>query len=207
MADLVRMVVVDIWQKLESYIRSDPEFATSLLPYNLRSNAPAEAVAMAQAAARAGVGPMAAVAGLFSEKVGQALLGEYRLRELVVENGGDIFMKLENDLVISVFAGNSPLSEKIGVKIPANETPVGVCTSSGTVGPSLSFGSADAVMVACRNTALADAFATALGNKVKSPGVIGEVLKNSEDYPEILSLLIICRDKTGIRGNFELKLL
>ena len=96
---------------------------------------------------------------------------------------------------------------KRGEENKKEETPVGVCTSSGTIGPSLSFGMADAVMVACRSTALADAFATSFGNKVKSPGVIGDVLKNSEDYPEILSMIIICRDKTGIRGNFELKLI
>ncbi len=207
MAELAKKVVVDIWHVLEEYIQTNPDFATSLVPVEIQNGAPGEVIEMARAAARANVGPMAAVAGLFSERVGKALINSFPVNELVVENGGDIFLKLKNDLIMSVFAGNSPLSEKLGVKIPAEETPVGVCTSSGTIGPSLSFGMADAVMVACRSTALADAFATSFGNKVKSPGVIGDVLKNSEDYPEILSMIIICRDKTGIRGNFELKLI
>ena len=108
---------------------------------------------------------------------------------------------------MSVYAGDSGLSGKIGIRLPAGLTPVGVCTSSGTVGPSLSFGIADAVMIACKSTSLADAFATAFGNKVTSPDVIGEVLKISEDYPEILSIVCICGGKMGIRGNFEAKFL
>ena len=123
---------------------------------------------MAMAGEKAGVGPMAAVAGAFSEEIGKTLLRTFPINELVVENGGDIFLKLEKPLVLSVYAGTSVLSEKIGIEIPAQETPLGVCTSAGTVGPSHSFGKADAVMVACKNTAVADAFATALANQVKT---------------------------------------
>jgi len=207
MAESILSMVEALWKKLEDYFLIDPEFKTTLSPHRLKNNAPEEASVMAGASSRAGIGPMSAVAGMFSERVGQHLLEEYHPTEIVVENGGDIFLKIENDLVLSVFAGTSPLSEKIAVKVPASETPLGICTSSGTVGPSLSFGIADAVMVACRSTPLADAYATALGNKVQSPDVIGEVLSKSENYPEILSIIIICRDKMGIRGNFEAKFL
>lgn len=108
---------------------------------------------------------------------------------------------------MSVYAGNSPLSEKIGIEIQASESPLGVCTSAGTVGPSISFGKADAVMIICRNTALADAFATGFGNRVKTPEDVQKVIGETEYYPEILSAVIICRDKIGIRGKFEMKLI
>ena len=84
---------------------------------------------------------------------------------------------------------------------------MGICTSAGTVGPSLSFGKADAVVVVCEDVLLADAFATAFGNKVKSPNDVEKVINQSEKYPEILSLLIICEDKIGIKGDFEIKIL
>jgi ApbE superfamily uncharacterized protein (UPF0280 family) len=162
---------------------------------------------MAEAADRAGVGPMASVAGAFSEAVGKHLLEKFDIQELVVENGGDIFLKIERNLLMSVYAGNSPLSEKIGIEIQALESPLGVCTSAGTVGPSISFGKADAAMIICRNTALADAFATAFGNMVKSPENVQEAINQTEQFPEILSAVIICRDKIGIRGKFDMKLI
>jgi ApbE superfamily uncharacterized protein (UPF0280 family) len=148
---------------------------------------------------------MAAVAGMFALHVGEKIRRKFHVQELVVENGGDFYIYVKDDLLITIYAGESPLSEKIAVIVPAHETPCGVCTSSGTVGPSLSFGNADAVMVACYSPVLADAWATSLANRVKSPDDIEGVLTFSEHYPEILSLVIICDDKTGIRGNFEVR--
>jgi ApbE superfamily uncharacterized protein (UPF0280 family) len=109
--------------------------------------------------------------------------------------------------LLSVFAGNSPLSERIGLVIPEGKKKWGICTSAGTVGPSLSYGKADAVVVICEDVLLADAYATALGNKVKSPNDVEKVINASEKIPEIFSLLIICEDKIGIRGDVEIKIL
>jgi ApbE superfamily uncharacterized protein (UPF0280 family) len=139
--------------------------------------------------------------------VGEAILQNFSVEEMVIENGGDIFAVIKNELVLSVFAGESPLSEKIGLVIPAETGKIGICTSAGTVGPSLSFGKADAVVVICRDAVLADAFATAFGNKVKSPNDVEKVINQSEKYPEILSMLIVCEDKVGIRGDFEIRFL
>ena len=193
--------------KLEQYFLIDPEFGHTLIPCEAKPDAPEIVKILDEAGKQANVGPMAAVAGAFSEEIGRTLFREFSINELVVENGGDIFLKLEKTMVLSVFAGNSVLSEKIGIEIPALETPLGVCTSAGTVGPSLSFGNADAVMVACKNTALADAFATALANQVKTPDDVQKVAENSGQFPEILSLIAICQDKLGIRSNFEMKLI
>jgi ApbE superfamily uncharacterized protein (UPF0280 family) len=199
--------VKELRTKLDAYILEEPFFKKSLKPFNPSETAPPEAKEMAAAAEKAGVGPMAAVAGLFAREVGETLLQNFLIEEMVIENGGDIFVQLKNELVMSVFAGESPLSERIGLVIPAEKGKLGICTSAGTVGPSLSFGKADAVVVICEDAALADAFATAFGNKVKSPNDVEKVIKLSEKYPEILSMLIVCEDKIGIRGEYEMRIL
>lgn len=206
MTNVSLLKVKELRSILEEYLKKDPIFGKTFEPHLSEPNAPEIVKGMTEAAKRAGVGPMAAVAGAFSEAVGRHLLEEYDIQELVVENGGDIFLKINRNLLMSVYAGNSPLSEKIGIEIQATESPLGVCTSAGTVGPSVSFGKADAAMIICRNTALADAFATGFGNLVKTPEDVQDVIQQTEQYPEILSAVIICGDKIGIRGKFEMKL-
>ena len=190
---------------LEHYLMSDPVFGKTFDPHQVQPNAPVIVTCMADAAAVAGVGPMASVAGAFSEAVGRYLIEKFGIRELVAENGGDIFLKVEKPILLSVYAGNSVLSEKIAIEVTASETPLGVCTSSGTVGPSISLGKADAVMMVCRNTAMADAFATALANRVKTKEDVQQVINLVEQFPQILSAVIICDDQIGIRGKFEMK--
>ena len=194
-------------EKLDQYIRKEPEFAGSLVPFYPGKQAPPEAREMARIAERAGVGPMASVAGLFSREAGKSILQNFSVNELVIENGGDIFARLKNELILSVYAGSSPLSEKLGVVIPAGAGELGICTSAGTIGPSLSFGRADAVTVICEDVLLADALATALGNAVSSPEDIQKVLDLSGKFPEIISLVIVCGKKVGVEGQFEIRLL
>lgn len=199
--------LVELRKELENYILTHPEFASSFTPVEVKITSPDIAVQMAKAGKMANTGPMAAVAGAFSEYLGTAIRKEFPVRELVLENGGDIYLMLEHDLILSVYAGKSALSGKVGIEIPAGETPLGVCTSAGTVGPSVSFGKADAVMVVCKSTLLADAFATAIGNCINSAADIDVQLKASELQPEILSLLIICEGAVGIRGQYALKII
>ena len=207
MKEIALLKINELRTKLDAYILEEPFFKKSLKPFQPAENAPSEAKEMALAAEKAGVGPMAAVAGLFAREVGETLLKNFSVEEMVIENGGDIFVLLKNELVLSVFAGESPLSERIGLVIPAEKSKLGICTSAGTVGPSLSFGKADAVVVICEDSVLADAFATAFGNKVKSPNDVEKVINQSEKYPEILSMLIICEDKVGVRGDYEIRIL
>ena len=162
---------------------------------------------MVEAANRAVVGPMGAVAEAFFEAVGRHLKEQFDIQELVVENSGDIFLKIERNLLISIYAGSSPLEEKIGIEIQASESPFGACTSAGTVGPSVSLVKTDATMIICRSTALADALATTFGNLVQVSDDIQSVTKQMELFSEILSAVIICRDKIGICGKFEMKLI
>jgi uncharacterized protein len=207
MKDLALEKIKELRTRLDEYILSEPFFKKSLKPFQPVENAPGEAKEMAVAAEKAGIGPMSAVAGLFAREVGEAILQNFSVEEMVIENGGDIFVLLKNELILSVFAGESPLSERIGLIIPPVISKLGICTSAGTVGPSLSFGKTDAVVVICEDILLADAFATAFGNKVKSPTDVEKVINKAENFPEIIALLVICEDKIGIRGEYEMRIL
>jgi ApbE superfamily uncharacterized protein (UPF0280 family) len=207
MKEVALKKIKSLREKIDSYIQSVPFFKKSLKPFQPAENAPIVAIEMAQAAEKAGIGPMSTVAGLFARETGNEIIQNFSVEELVIENGGDIFALLKTNLVLSVFAGNSPLSERIGLEITPKNSPLGICTSAGTVGPSLSFGSADAVVVVAKDVLVADAFATAFGNKIKSPADVEKVINDANIHPEILSLLIICEDKVGVWGEFEIKIL
>jgi uncharacterized protein len=205
--DYAKQQLVDLRNELERFIAIFPDFARTFSPIEIPASAPVIATRMANAAQKAGTGPMAAVAGAFAEFIGNRLMAVFGMNEIVVENGGDIFLVLKDSLVLSIYAGESPLSGKIGIEIFPNQTPIGICTSAGTVGPSISFGNADAVMVACTDTATADAYATTLGNKVKTADDIELVLASYESNPDIQSVCIICDGRLGIRGNFPLRMI
>lgn len=176
---------------LEAYIKQHPQFLTSLKPLPFVPEAPALVQKMLLAGKKARVGPMAAVAGALAEAVGRALLETGLTQEVVVENGGDIFLSLKREAVVAIWAGKSPLSGRLGLKIPSSLMPCGVCTSSGTVGHSLSLGCADALCVISKDTALADALATSLGNLVRGPKDLKRLPKAAQRHPEILGLVCI----------------
>ncbi len=182
-------------QQLEDYIYRHPSFLGALSPLPLDPRAPTLVQTMLRAARKAGVGPMAAVAGAIAERVGRALLSEGLTKEVLVENGGDIFLALKREATVGLWAGESPLSGRLGLKIPAELMPCAVCTSSGTVGHSLSLGKADALCVIAKEAALADALATALGNLVRGPEDFKRLKKAARRYGEILGLVCIVADK------------
>ena len=200
--NIARSLVIDQRNIIEAYIKKHPSFATSLKPLPVADDAPAIIKDMADAASKASVGPMAAVAGAIAEAVGKGLLAHSS--EVIVENGGDIYLKSLKPRVVSIYAGISPLSGKIGIDISAADTPLSVCTSSGTVGHSLSLGKADAAIAISRSAALADAAATAIGNLVKAAADIDRVLDFSTTIEGLLGALIIIGDKIGIRGDLEI---
>lgn len=188
---------------LDKHIGEFPEFRDSLVPVVAPAGAHQIVKDMSEAAHMAGTGPMSAVAGAIAECICNDLIMQYDLDEVIIENGGDIFMKLISPATIAVYAGDSPLSEKIVLRIKPEETPLSVCCSSGTVGHSLSFGMADACMIACRSGAMADAYATASCNEVKKKEMVHQVTETAVRKPGILSVVIIAGDKVGIGGNIE----
>lgn len=198
-----RAAVLTYRQELEGYIMEDRAFLTALEPINVSPCAPEIAKIMAYAAAKAGVGPMAAVAGAVAELVGRELL-KYS-DEVIVENGGDIFLKVNKTMIMGVYAGEaSPFTGKIAIEIAPTDKGLGVCTSSGTVSHSLSFGKSDAVVIISDEAALADATATATGNILKSPGDIEKGINFAKSIEGVTGVLVMMKDKMGSWGNIKL---
>lgn len=218
-------------KELEDVIRRQPSFLTSLVPVACPLQAAPIVRDMCRAAELADVGPMAAVAGAMAEAVGRGIErtmikesadgaamqtrkelpgslkngdGEKKPSSVIVENGGDIWMTGDRDRVVGVFAGASPLSGRIGVRIPAGLMPCGACTSSGTVGHSLSFGFADAAMVIAKSAALADAAASALGNRIRRAEDVEDAIDHTIRIPGVLGALAVIGEHIGAVGAVEL---
>ncbi len=187
---------------LERYIERHPSFLTALEPIPVAEDASKMVREMAEAGQKAGVGPMAAVAGAIAESVGRELMRFSP--EVIVENGGDIFLSILKSRLVGVYAGESPFTGKIALQIEAEETPLGICTSSGTVGYSLSFGRADAVIVLSPSAAVADAAATAIGNLIKDVADIPKGIDFSQGIPGLKGVLIIKDDKLGLWGKVKI---
>jgi hypothetical protein len=157
-------------QDLEHWIAGDPYFVATLEPYEVHSGYRV-VDRMSASGLSAGVGPMAAVAAAIAWQGVEAMVSA-GARLAVIDNGGDIVMVSDRTLRVGVHAGLSPLSDRMAFVVPPQEAVLGICTSSSTVGPSLSFGTADAVTVFARDPALSDAWATAICNQI-SPGCTG----------------------------------
>ncbi|MFA4876289.1 MAG: UPF0280 family protein [Methanoregula sp.] len=152
-------------QDLEAYIARDPFFAATFDPYEPDSDA-LIIRRMADATRKAGVGPMAAVAGAIAW-AGIEAMQEAGAKFGVIDNGGDIALVSDRPVRVGVHAGNAPLSNRVAFIVPPTEGILGICTSSATVGPSISFGIADAVTIFSRDVALADAWATSVCNQIR----------------------------------------
>jgi len=186
---------------LESYIANYPAFRSSLLPLEKDDLAPLIIRRMIDQTRICGVGPMASVAGAIAEFVGYDLLEQSE--NVIIENGGDIFLKSNYSVTVSIYAGESTLSHMAKLHIKPEETPIGICTSSATVGPSLSFGKADAVCVLSKSSTLADAAASAIGNQVKSKADVQSALNFGMTIPGVKGIVIIIGDQMGAIGDIE----
>jgi len=152
-------------QVLEAYIARDPFFQVTFNPYTPDSDE-IIIMRMADAAARAGVGPMAAVAGAIAWAGVEAMADAGALFG-VIDNGGDIALISDRPVRVGVHAGEARLSDRIAFVVPPQKNILGICTSSASVGPSVSFGIADAVTVFSSDAALADAWATSVCNQIR----------------------------------------
>jgi ApbE superfamily uncharacterized protein (UPF0280 family) len=194
---------------LKEYIRRYPEFLYALDPLPVRGDAPEIVCRMAEAAERASVGPMAAVAGALADIAAEQMVRE-GATVAVVENGGEISARSDSDLNIGIYAGKSPLSGKLGLKFLRNDLPAGVATSSGTVSHALSLGFADSVTVIAEDAALADAAATAAGNAVSSndlPTSIRSGLEAAMRIKGVWGVLVIRGSHVGMAGRLPRLLL
>ncbi|MCX7776144.1 MAG: UPF0280 family protein [Spirochaetaceae bacterium] len=215
MEEVARAALLNARRQIEGYAGpalgsdwgqgSDLPFLTSLEPLPDDPAAPPVVRAMLRAGIAAGVGPMAAVAGAVAEHVGRTLRTAFSCKEIIIENGGDLWLAFERPLTISVYAGDSPLSGILAIELDPRHSPCGLCTSSGTVGPSLSFGYADAAVILCRDAATADAWATAACNRIQTAEDISLTLAFLKTHPEVLACLIVVGDKVGMQGAFRIK--
>lgn len=200
-----RDLILGYRQQIESYIGMHPEFLTTLHPYPEDPFASSIIRDMIDATRDIGVGPMAAVAGAIAQRVGEGLLKHSD--QVIVENGGDIYVKMKRPVTVSVFAGKSPLSDKIGLKVPVRRMPLGICSSSGTVGHSLSKGKADAVCLLSTSAARADGAATALCNRVKNRKELERLPEWAEQVAGIDGGLAIMGEVSVTWGDVELQIL
>lgn len=196
--------IISYRKELKSYLEIEPEFANSLVPYLSIKDAPDFARRMSNLSLLTDVGPMAGVAGAFSLIVGKYLKNK-GIPEIIVENGGDIYVYGIEKLVTGIYAGESPFSNKINLEIFLGKKEFGISSSSGSFGHSLSFGKADIVTIISENVILSDLMATSICNKVKKKEDINNVIIELKKREEITGALIIMEDKLGAYGNFEIK--
>ena len=197
-----RDLVFDCRHQLETYIRSHPEFATALSPQREDPYAPAMVKEMIHVTRKVGVGPMASVAGAIAQYVADGLM---RFTEqVIVENGGDIFLRANRPVTVSILAGNSPLSGKFGLLIPERQMPLGACASSAAVGHSLSMGIADVACILSSSAAFADGAATAVGNRIRKKADLENVGEWASEIEGIIGGVVIVADRMVTWGDIEL---
>lgn len=194
------LLVREARRDIEAAISARPEFQWSLVPVEDDPGAPAIVRSMIVDSARAGVGPMAAVAGAIADHVGKGLLP--LSQDVIVENGGDVFVHTTSRREMLLLAENSPFR---GIRIAVGPTrePLGVCTSSGTLGHSLSFGRADAVAIVARTASLADAVATSVANGVRGPEDVQRGIDRAREVG-VDGVVILVGDRLGAWGNVEI---
>lgn len=186
---------------IEDYIQKNPIFRITLKPYPMDALAHPMIREMIEVSSVCQVGPMAAVAGCIAEYVGRDLLK--KTSEVIVENGGDLYIKSPRIRKVMIYAGLSPLSNKIYLNIDSHEEGMGVCTSSGTVGPSFSMGKADAVTVLSHSASMADAAATAIGNVIQTKNDLEKGIEFARNFSQIQGIVIVKDENIGIWGDID----
>jgi uncharacterized protein len=192
-------------QQVLTYVENNPLFAQSLIPLALDKKAPLIVRQMYAASKKADVGPMATVAGAIAEAVGRDMLKFSS--EIIVENGGDIFISTKYPRKIGIFAGIGCIYNQLVFSIDPKQTPCGICASSGQFGHSLSFGKSNATIVIAKNSALADGFATAIGNIIKTDDDLEKAVKIAQKMPAIRGLIAITSSKLIAYGDINFDLL
>jgi ApbE superfamily uncharacterized protein (UPF0280 family) len=186
--------------ELEIYITLDPAFLHSLVPHVVKPPAPEIARVMAAAGEAVGVGPMAAVAGAFAEAAARKALSAGAM-EAIIENGGDIFLASTAEVVVGIYAGAGALSKRLAFRITKADMPISLCSSSSTMGHSLSLGDCDLATVIAEDAALADAAATFACNSVKHQTDIEPTLERVMKIKGVRGVLIVKGDRVGMAGQ------
>lgn len=198
--DAVTAEIVRQRKILEDYIARHGEFQTAFEPIALLPDAPSSAQQMACAVDRVGVGPMAAVAGTMAQLAAQAAI-DAGDTDVIIENGGDIYLQVDRPVVIEIFAGSDKLPGRLGFSLTPENTPVSICSSSGKMGHSTSLGCCDLATVVSKDAALADAAATQAANLVRTQADVEPTLDCISKIDGILGVLIVKDDRVGMAGK------
>jgi ApbE superfamily uncharacterized protein (UPF0280 family) len=185
---------------LEQYIGRHPAFGSSLEPIDLLTDVPEVARRMARAAALVGVGPMAAVAGAMAQCAAEAGLAA-GADEVIVDNGGDIYLRAVKPVVVGLYAGSAAVGDKLAFSLQPDDTPIAVCSSSSRMGHSRSLGRCDLATVVAKDAALADAAATQAANLVRTPDDVNAVLNRIAAIEGVTGVLIVKDDQVGLAGR------
>ncbi|MCM8785092.1 MAG: UPF0280 family protein [Candidatus Omnitrophica bacterium] len=197
----IREEVIKQREILKNYIKQYPEFLFSFSPISTKSDQEIIKL-MSESSFLTKTGPMASVAGAIAEVIGKKFVS--LSDEIIIENGGDIFAKMNSDFIVGIYAGKSPFSMKIGIKLKKREIPYGIATSSGTVGHSISFGKADAVTVVSPSATFSDGAATYFGNLVKDKIDKELIISELKNFVFIEGIVIIKEKKIFLWGDIEL---
>jgi len=200
---LAEGILKKYYAQIEEYIEKNPLFLKSLSPIKTDNDAPAIIQGMIESSKITGVGPFASVAGAIAFYVGRELLDS--CKEVIVENGGDIFLKIGCDKRLGVYLGENSTIKNISLKIKTREYTFGIASSSSTIGHSLNFGKADLLTVIAKDAVLADSFATALSNRIKKEVDVKEVLEFAKNSKFIEGVLVYFAGKIFLWGQLELE--
>ncbi|HAJ95978.1 MAG TPA: UPF0280 family protein [Actinobacteria bacterium] len=194
--------VLSFYKEIGKVSLDEPVFEKSLVPVRARSHYPVLIKKMCRAARMFGIGPMAAVAGAVCDRIAESIA--HTCRFLMIENGGDVYIKSDMPVEIGLYSGNKYFSDRLNIKIDAEQTPCGICSSSGSMGHSLSLGRSDLVTVMSDSAILADAAATAIANSIKEQTDIKKAISRYKKNKEIKGLVIIKGDRIGIWGVIQI---
>ncbi|MFA7676653.1 MAG: UPF0280 family protein [Candidatus Omnitrophota bacterium] len=199
---LAKKTLIDCYEAVENYAKLKPEFLTSLCPLKEDKKAPVVVQKMLAAASNANIGPFASVAGAIAEETGLRL--SLFSQEIIIENGGDIFLKINEDKTIGVYAGSDFEPEGIKLKIKSRNYPFGLASSSARIGHSLNFGRADLVTILSSQAAVADALATSLSNQIKQREDIEKIFSRITTNHFVEGLLIVFGGEIFLWGDLRL---
>ncbi len=189
------------WE-IENYITRDRRFLSALKPIEVELNAAPIIRQMSNAARKADVGPMAAVAGAMAQCLGRDLLKK-GYRDVIIENGGDIFLASRKSRVVRIYTGLPKTWKRLSLKVNPRNMPLGICTSSGKMGHSLSFGCADSVVILSQDAALADAVATATANRVQAKEDLESALTFARKIKGVQAVVIILKNNLVSWGEVK----
>ncbi len=186
---------------VKSWVTLYPDFRTSLAPLPMPKNAPDIIMRMYTGAAKAGVGPFAAVAGTVAQMLAEKYVG--KSADIIVENGGDIYMYSETPRTVALLADPAG-GPSLGLQLEAGDFPLALCASSATIGHSLSLGNGELAVVRAKDGALADAVATALGNRLRKAASVELALEFAQSIEGVDGVFVQCDEAIGAWGNMVL---